>query len=94
MREDQVKHQEKDRRPQEIYECPLYEAEASEISDLLELELEDLVCCRVEPDYLLLRQTQTLYKLDIAERFGRRSSECGGLGDDHLLDRLDAPAQQ
>src|SRR5215203_1601876 len=65
LREDQVKHQEENRRPQQVDECPLNEAETSQVTDLFQLELEDLVGCGVEAPNFLVCETETFHKLDV-----------------------------
>ena len=89
LSEDQVQHQEQDRRAQEVDGRALDEAEGAEVAHLLELELEDLVRRRVEAIDLLIREPEALHELDVAERFRRRAGERGRLRDDDLLHRLD-----
>ena len=47
----------------------------------------------VQPRDLLLPEPEALHQLDVAQRLGRRSGQRRRLGDDHLLDLLDAAAQ-
>ena len=56
-------------------------------------ELQDAVCRAVQPRNLLRGQTQALHQLDVAERLRRRAGQRRRLGNDHLLDGLDLPAQ-
>ena len=90
---DQVEHQEHDAGPQGIDHGALDEAEAADVADLLQLELQDLVGGAVEARDLLRRQPQALHQLDVSQRLRRRPGERRGLGDDRLLDHLDLLAE-
>ena len=92
-REDQVEHQEHDAGAQEVHRRALDEAQAAQVADLLQLELQDLARGGVQPVDLLLCEAQALHELDVAQRLGRRPGERRRLGDDHLLNLLDPPAQ-
>ena len=59
--EDQVEHEEQDRRAHEVDARALDEAQAADVADLLELELEDLVGRRVEPQRLPARTSPRLF---------------------------------
>src|SRR5262245_48544426 len=91
--EDQVQHQQQDRRADEVDGGPLHEAETADVADFLELELQDLAGRRVESVDLLLGKTEALHQLDVAQGFGGCARKRGCLGDDDFLDRLDAPAE-
>ena len=84
---DQVEHQEHDARAQRVDHGALDEAEAPDVADLLQLQLQDLVGGAVEPRDLLRRQPQALHQLDVPQRLGRRPGQRRRLGDDRLLDR-------
>ena len=81
------------RRADEVHARALHEAQAADVAHLLELELENLVGRRVEPDDLLLGEAEALHQLDVAQRLGGRAGQRGRLGDDDLLNRLDAAAE-
>src|SRR5687768_15092220 len=90
LREDQIQHEEKNARPQQVHECSLNEAETPQVPHLLQLQLKDFVCGRVETQNFLIRESQTLHQLDIAERLGRRSCQRGRLCNYLPLNHLDA----
>src|SRR6266540_3931881 len=48
-RKDEIEHQEKNARAHQVDEGALHEAKAAEVSDLLQLELQNLVRRRVQP---------------------------------------------
>src|SRR5439155_24328937 len=91
--EDEIQHQEQDRRPQQVDAGALYEAQTAQVAHFLQLQLEDLGRGRVEPCDLLLGQTQTFNELDVAQRLGGRPGERGCLPDDVLLHLFDLAAQ-
>src|SRR5262249_29796836 len=93
LRVDQVQHQKHDAGAQEVHRGALNEAQTSHVTNLLQLQLENLVRRRVQACDLLLRQPETLHQLDISQRFGRRSREGRRLRHDDLLYLLDAPAE-
>ena len=93
LRVDQVEHQEHDARAQRVDDRALDEAEAADVADLLQLELQDLVGGAVEARDFLRRQAQALHQLDVPQRFGRRARQRRRLGDDRLLDHLDLLAE-
>ena len=64
-------------------------AEAPEVADFFQLKLQYFSGDIVQPLNFLLCETQALDKLDVAERFCRRSGKSGGFGYDRFLDRLD-----
>ena len=94
LRVDQVEHQEHDARPERVHGSALDEAEAPQVADLLQLEREDPVGRRVQPRHLLRRQPQALHQLDVPQRLRRRARQRRRLGDDRLLDLLDAAAER
>src|SRR5262249_35548440 len=65
----------------------------SKVFHLLQLELQDLSGCVVEPFDFLLRQTEAFHKFDVTERFSRGARESGRFVDDHFLDLLYLPAE-
>src|SRR3990170_2797090 len=91
--EDQVQHQKENARPQQIHRRSLNEAQASDVLHLLQLEVQDFLRRRVEPQYLLIREPQAFHQLDVAKGLRRRAGQRGRLGDDHLLNGLDPAAQ-
>ena len=56
LRKNQVEHQEKDARAQQIHNRSLNKAQAAEITDFLELELENLPGSAIETIDFLPRQ--------------------------------------
>src|SRR5689334_6560685 len=92
--EDQIEHHEQDARTQEIHCCPLYETQTSYVLHLLELQPQGLFRRRIEAHDFLIGEPEAFNQLDISQRFGRRSGQCSRLGDDHLLDVLDAATQR
>ena len=82
------------RGPQQVDERALDEAQAAQVADLLQLQLQNLRGGGVQPVDLLLRQAEALHQFDVAQRFGGRPGQRRGLFDDGLLHRLDLAAQQ
>ena len=92
-RVNQIEHQEHDAGAQEVHRRSLDEAQAAQVADLLQLELQNLAGGAVQPRDLLLSEPETLHQLDVAQRLGGRPGQRRGFGDDHLLNLLDAPAE-
>ena len=88
LREDQIEHQEQDRGAQKVDKRSLDEAQTAEILHLFEFELQDFSGGRVEVIDLLLCEPEAFYQFDVAQRFGGRSGERGGLLDDRAAGRL------
>ena len=93
LREDQVQHQEENRRSKEIDGRSLNEAETAKVLHFFQLELKDLLGCPVQPVDLLLGEPETLNQLYVPQRFRGRASQCRCFRDDRLLNHLDLPAQ-
>src|SRR5262245_27990307 len=92
-RKDQVQYQSQNGCPQRVHAGSLDETKTSKVFHLLQLELQNLSGCIVEPFDFLLRQTEALHKFDVTERFGRGARQSGGFGDDHFLDLFNLPAE-
>src|SRR5262249_55726412 len=71
LRVNEIQHESQNRRPEEVDRSALDKAEAPEIADFLQLELQDFLGCRVESPGFLLREAQALDEFDIPERFRR-----------------------
>src|ERR1051325_10242459 len=91
--EDQVEHEEQNRRADQIDARPLDEAQTSDVANLLQLQLEDLLGRRVQPADLLFGEAEALDQLDVAQGLRGSAGESGRFGHDDLLNDLDAPAQ-
>ena len=61
------------------------EAQAADIANLFQFELQNLVSRAVQTRDLLRRKTQTLDQLDVSQRLGCRSGQCRRLGLARLL---------
>src|SRR5688572_32505316 len=57
------------------------------------LELQDLLGGSVQAHDFLVSEPEALHELDVAQGFRRRAGECCRLRDNHLLNCLDAAAQ-
>ena len=93
LREDEVQHDEQNRCAEEIDGCPLYEAQTAQVADFFQLQMEDLPGRAVEAVDLLPGQSEAFDELDIPQRLRRGPRQRGCFSNDHLLDRLDFPAQ-
>src|SRR5882762_4120589 len=93
LAENQVEQKEKQRSPQGVDRRALNETQAAQIANLSQLQLKNLPGRIVQPRDFLLRQSQTLHELDVAQRFGRGPRQRGRLRHNRLLYLLDAPAQ-
>ncbi len=90
---NEVQHHEQDARAQKVDDRSLDEAERPQVLHFLQLELQDFPGSGVQPLDFLLPKPQALHQLDVSQRLCRRARERGGFRHDHLLNRLDALAE-
>src|SRR5881409_523281 len=90
---NQIEHETQNRRAHRVDGRSLDEAQAAQVLDLFQLEIEDFAGRVVQTPDLLLSQPETLHQLDVSQGLRRRTCEGGGFGDNHFLNLLDFPAE-